>query len=159
MFATRESISNYMDSRISDLAGITDPDITFKPLETIESIEYANCLNLYFYDDNSYGRELGNPALMMLTAVMDLIIQVDPTKPLVASSAALKAMVLINRIMAVQSIDKMDYSVNPPVSMGTQISWPDSWPLNWTAAPNMSEKYIQKSCAMTFWYYLEKINV
>lgn len=163
MLATRETIEQYIKGKVaSDLAGITSPDIKFSLRAVNQAPDFVNCLNLYCFDDDLVDpRFKTNPAYRMLTASFELLIQTDPTAPIVADVAALKAMHLINQFMAIQSLDKLDYSVSPAVKMGSGISWRDSYPLVWRSVAGVSgedDRYIQKTCMLQFRYFEEPIS-
>lgn len=156
MIHARESIAEFMESKVaSDLAGITTPDIKFSVRGSTQPPEFPNCLNLYFFDDNSIGQF--NPHYRQLTASIEFILQLNPITPLVTERHAMEAIHKINQFMAVQSIPKTDYSVSPSRSMGSGITWRDSYPLDWRAVSDVDDKYVHKSCFISFLYWEEKV--
>ncbi len=164
MLATRETIEQYIKGKVaSDLTGITTPDISFSMRAENQPPNFANCLNLYFYDDDLVSPAFkSNPAWRDLTASLELLIQTDPTAPLLADKQALTACHLINQFMAIQATEKLDYSVNPAVSMGSGISWRDSYPIVWHSIAGVASedaRYIQKSAMLIFRYFEQPLVV
>lgn len=160
MIYTRESFGNFIKGKVaSDLAGITDPDMRSAVRAPSQTPEFPNCLNIYYYDDrNALGTKF-NPHYRELTTTLELILQVDPNNPLSSERQAYEIIHLIDQFMGVQAIDKLDYSVTPPINMGSQISWSSSYPLEWISAPNEDERYVLKSALLSLRYFEKKIVV
>ena len=158
MIAARESISEFIKAKVtSDLSGITVPEMKFSVRASNQAPEFPNTLNLYFYDDSNADDSQFNPHYRSLAATLELLIQVEPSEPLVAEKQAYQVCHLVNQFLAVQSMPKKDYSVNPATSMGSSIAWRDSYPVEWITAPNQDERYIQKSAFLLFRYFEEPI--
>lgn len=156
MIATRESVAEFLKSKVtSDLAGITDPEMKFAVRSNTQPPEFPNCLNWYNFDDEPIGQY--NPHYRILTSSLELLIQVDANSPLASERQAYTCIHKINQFMAVQSIQKKDYSVTPVVNLGSQIQWRDSYPLSWTSVPDSDERYIHKSAFIMFRYFEEAI--
>lgn len=156
MLAARESISEFIKSKVlSDLSGITLPEMKFSTRSNNQTPEFPNCLNLYFYDDDPIGQY--NPAYRELVASLELLVQVEPGRELAADLKAFRVMHLVNQFMAIQSIGKMDYSVDPAVSMKSSISWRESYPVGWRSSADIDERYVHKTAMIVFRYFEEKI--
>lgn len=158
MIAARESIAEYIKAKVmTDLAGITTPELRFSVRASHQPPEFPNCLNLYFFDDSNVGGNQFNPAYREVTASFELLIEIDPNVPLLSERQAYTAIHLINQFMAVQTCQKMDYSVDPPIKLGSSITWRDSYPLDWTSAPSVDERYSHKSSFLIFRYFEERV--
>lgn len=160
MLASRESVSEFIKAKVaSDCAGITSPEMRFHACPTNQPPEFPNVLNLYFYDDNNVQPGISYPAWRECIASFELLIEVDPSAPMLAETQAIRVMQKISNFMAVQAIDKLDYSVVPPVPMGTQIEWSQSYPVEWRDSADTSERYIHKTAAILFRYFEEKFVI
>lgn len=158
MIAARESISEFIKAKVaSDLTGLTSPEMRFAVRSSQQPPEFPNCLNIYFFDDLNAGNRKFNPHVRTLTSSLELLVMIDPNNPLTSERDAYQVIHLINQFMAVQRCDKKDYSQNPVVNLGTQISWHESYPLEWISVPNENERYIHKTCSINFLYAEEKV--
>lgn len=158
MIATRESISKFIEGKvITDLAGITIPEMRFAVRSDVQPPEFPNVLNLYFFDDLNSGKYY--PHIRDLIATFELLVQIDANSPLSSERQTYQVMMLINNFMKVQACNKMDYSGLTPVSLGTQIHWRDSYPLEWISVRDENERYIHKSSSLVFHYTEEKVVV
>lgn len=108
------------------------------------------------YDDKAIQKT--NPAYRLLTASLELMIEVNPSIQMQAETQAYTAMHLINQFMAVQTTPKMNYGVVPPKKLGSAITWRDSYPVDWISTPNIEERYVQKSASLQFKYWEEPIT-
>lgn len=158
MIYALESIAKFIEGKVAtDLVGITTPEMRFLVRASVQPPEFPNCLNLYFFDHSNKNGSQYDPHWREVSASLELLIAVDPVNPLVSEQQASDVMHKINQFMAVQSTPKMNYSVNPAVSLKTSIQWRDFYPLEWISAPNVDERYIHKSCFLAFTYFEERV--
>jgi hypothetical protein len=150
MIHAQESIANFLAAQMA--ANV--PDIPFYVREVNQPPEMPG-LNIYFYDHNRVSLEIAKPAWRELPAAFELLVTADPEQPLVASRQALEAMHLINLFMGTLAIDKKNHATDPPVSMGSQVEWSQSYPLNWRSSTDQNERYIHKTCSIVFRYFEE----
>jgi len=96
-----------------------------------------------------------SPTFRNLGCAFELFIQVEAGNPLKAEKQAMEAIEKINAFMRVQQVEKKDFSLVTPVSLGSSVTW--EWPLDWRPGALRNERYIHKISLLLFRYF-EDVN-
>lgn len=158
MIHARASLFDFINSKVvSDLTGITTPEIYAKLIVSGQPAAFPNCLNVNLYDDISIIKS--NPPWRKLIGVLGLYIEIsDPTYPEEAERKAYEAIHKINNFMAVQLCPKKDFNFNPAKALGSNITWRDAYNMDWRSSPVKSDRYVHKYCNFTARYFEERFS-
>jgi hypothetical protein len=158
MIYARQSVFNFIKTNVdTDLVGLVSPNFKAKIRLVHEAVEYGNILNITFLTDVRVLQT--NPPYRELNCVLDLIAKIsNPANVLKTESDILKAIHLINKFMAEQSIEKKNYENTPATNMGSIITWRQSYSSDWSDAAVVSSSYIHKRTTFSFRYFEEDLT-